>query len=55
MYVLFNKDWGWLALPDYPSMWLRDFDKAYRFASRALARQARRRWNEGVKISVRRI
>ena len=47
-YILTNPQWGFLAIPRYPSLWLPEREKAHVFATRRKALKESARWAAGL-------
>lgn len=48
MTIILSSLWGYLALPDYPSMWNKDIAKAFRFDTMEQAKEAVKRWDSNL-------
>jgi hypothetical protein len=49
-YLIYSRNWGWLANASYPGQWVKSHRLAFRFASVEEAREARKGWAENLDI-----
>jgi hypothetical protein len=49
-YLIYSRDWGWLANDYYPGQWVKSHRSAHRFASLEVAQEVRQSWAENLNI-----
>ena len=47
-WIITNPDWGYLAIPRFPSMWMPDPARAHVFKTRRKALKESARWARGL-------